>query len=68
MQSDYVYPALGDRKTSQEWVDSPDKDLLQRARQRTAEMLTCHCRTTLPRDVDAAIRASFPIRLNPIYD
>lgn len=68
MQSDYVYPALGDRKTPQEWADSPDKDLLQRARQRTAEMLAMPLPDHIPRDVDAAIRASFPIRLNPIYD
>ena len=42
--------------------------LRQRARQRTAEMLAMPLPDHIPRDVDAAIRASFPIRFNPIYD
>ena len=67
MQSDYVYPALGDRKTPQEWAETKDKDLLQRARQRTVEMLAMPVPTHIPREVDRAIRQRFPIRLSPIY-
>ena len=60
MESDYFYPALADRRTPQEWANADDGDLLERARQRTAEMLAApHPMHISPADRD--IRARFDI-------
>ncbi|MEO0822898.1 MAG: trimethylamine methyltransferase family protein, partial [Pseudomonadota bacterium] len=63
MLSDYFYPALADRRTPQEWAAADDRDLLARARQRTAELLAAPAPDHIPAAVDRAIRARFPIRL-----
>ena len=63
MQSDYFYPALADRRTPQEWAASEETDLLARARARTRELLEAPWPEHIPAEVDAAIRARFPIRL-----
>ena len=63
MQSDYFYPALSDRRTPQEWAGALDKDLLERARARTRELLDGPHPDHLPPEIDAQIRARFPIRL-----
>jgi len=62
MESDYFYPALADRRTPQEWATAPDKDLLERARQRTQELLAHPAPSHIPKDVDRDIRQHFPIR------
>jgi trimethylamine--corrinoid protein Co-methyltransferase len=63
MESDYYYPALADRRTPQEWAAAPDRDLLEKARARTAELLAAPPPSHIPEEVDAEIRARFPIRL-----
>jgi len=63
MESDYYYPPLADRRTPQEWAAAPDKDLLEKARARTAELLTSPPSGHIPVELDAEIRARFPIRL-----
>ncbi len=63
MQSDYFYPALADRRTPQEWQSGDDKDLLERARTRTRELLAAPPPDHIPDEVDREIRARFPIRL-----
>ncbi len=63
METDYVYPALGDRSTPQEWADSGAPDLLERARLRTAEMLAAPAPAHISPDVDAEIRTRWPIHL-----
>ena len=62
MESDYFYPALADRRTPQEWAAAHDKDLLERARQRTQELLANPPPSHIPDDVDRDIRRLFPIR------
>ncbi|MEL6282568.1 MAG: trimethylamine methyltransferase family protein [Pseudomonadota bacterium] len=64
MQSDYFYPALGDRTTPQEWADNGAEDLLAQARRRTREILDEPVVAHIPPEIDAEIRARFPIRLN----
>ena len=64
MQTDYFYPALGDRTTPQEWAEADQKDLLEQARARTAEILAGPPPTHIAPETDAEIRARFPIRLN----
>lgn len=63
MQSDYFYPALADRRTPQEWDAARDKDLLERARERTRELLSAPPPDHVPVEIDRAIRKRFPIRL-----
>ncbi len=65
MQSDYFYPALADRRTPQKWAAADDKDLLERARTRTHELLSAPHPSHIPPQTDAEIRARFPIRLEP---
>lgn len=64
MQTDYYYPAMADRRTPQEWDTASDKDLLERARIRTRELLSAPEPTHIAPETDAEIRARFPIRLN----
>ena len=63
METDYFYPALADRRTPQEWVAAGDKDLLERARQRTQELLAAPPPDHIEEAVDREIRSRFPIRL-----
>lgn len=63
MQTDYVYPALGDRTSPKEWAELGRPDLLARAVARKEELLAAPCAAAFPPDLDAAIRARFPIRL-----
>ena len=63
MQSDYYYPALGDRRTPQEWAAENDADLLARARRRTRELLAEPAPAHIPPEIDAEICKLFPIRL-----
>jgi trimethylamine--corrinoid protein Co-methyltransferase len=62
MESDYFYPSLADRRTPQEWADAPDKDLLERARLRTQELLSHPAPNHISPEIDRDIRARFPIR------
>ena len=63
MQTDYVYPALGDRSSPKEWEENQKPDLLQNATRRKDSILSQPSRAALPPDVDAAIRARFQIHL-----
>lgn len=63
MQLDYFYPALADRRTPQEWAAGDNRDLLERARQRTWQLLAEPHPAHVPAQADAEIRAKFPIRL-----
>lgn len=63
MESDYFYPAMADRRTPQEWEAAPGKDLLERARARTRELLSAPLPSHIPPEADAEVRRLFPIRL-----
>ncbi len=63
MQKDYFYPDLGDRTTPQEWHDQGAEDLLDRARERTRELLAAPLPTHISQEVLAQIKAEFPIML-----
>ncbi|MEM7424851.1 MAG: trimethylamine methyltransferase family protein [Pseudomonadota bacterium] len=67
MQSDYYYPALGDRTTPQEWAVKDEKDILAEARERTREILEGPRPDHIPREIETEIRKRFPVRLGEIY-
>ena len=63
MQSEYVYPAVGDRTSPKEWLEAGKPELASRAREATARILAEHFPRHIPDEVDDRIRAEFPIRI-----
>jgi trimethylamine--corrinoid protein Co-methyltransferase len=61
MQTEYLYPEIGNRLTPKDWVEAGKPDLIEAARRRKDSILqAAPCQ--VPADVDRAIRARFPIR------
>ncbi|MFQ6017676.1 MAG: trimethylamine methyltransferase family protein [Kiloniellaceae bacterium] len=63
MQKEYIYPDVGDRSSPKEWAEQGSTNVVQRAKQRTAELLSRHYPDHIDPALDARIRESFPIRL-----
>jgi trimethylamine--corrinoid protein Co-methyltransferase len=63
MQSDYVYPALGDRTSPKEWAELGKPGLISKAIARKEDILSKRPRAAFDPVVDAAIRAKFNIHL-----
>jgi len=63
MQSAYLYPAIGDRKSPNEWTEQGALDITARAEKKVREILGAHFPAHVPEAVDAGIRARFPVRL-----
>ncbi|WP_272010654.1 trimethylamine methyltransferase family protein [Roseovarius sp. ZX-A-9] len=65
METEYVYPSLADRNSPDNWTEQGAQDITERARKRVAEVLSAPCPTHITPENDAAVRAAFPIRLDP---
>ena len=65
MQTEYLYPILGDRSSPKEWEERGRPALLGRASKKVAEILGSHFPAHVPRHIDAQIRARYPVRLAP---
>lgn len=65
MKSDFYYPALADRQSVDEWLDAGRRSIWDRAQDRVAEILAGPPPTHLGRKSEDAIRASYPIRIEP---
>ena len=63
MQSDNVYPTLGDRTSPKEWAELGKPDLLQKATERKEEILSERSPARFDPSVDAKIRQAFNIHL-----
>jgi trimethylamine--corrinoid protein Co-methyltransferase len=63
MQTEYLYPTVGDRRSPNEWVEQGSLDILQRAAAKVQDILAHHYPAHIPEAVDAAIRREFPVRL-----
>ncbi len=63
MQTDYIYPALGDRTSPKEWVEKGRPNLVAGAKARKEQILSQPSAARLPPDIDAALRARFAIHL-----
>ncbi|MCY4664239.1 MAG: trimethylamine methyltransferase family protein, partial [Acidimicrobiaceae bacterium] len=63
MQREYIYPELGDRDTPDNWLDAGGKDSRARAHEYVQRVLAEHHPTHVGAEVDARIRAAFPIHL-----
>jgi trimethylamine--corrinoid protein Co-methyltransferase len=65
MQTEYVYPALGDRTSPKEWAEIGRPDLIQKAIARKREILDGFFPKHLPYEIDKAVRERFNIHLTP---
>jgi trimethylamine--corrinoid protein Co-methyltransferase len=63
MQSDYVYPEIGDRMSPKEWTEAGRVDILDRARTRTREILSTHYPRHIGDALDSDLRGRFPVKL-----
>jgi len=63
MQSAYLYPAIGDRKSPNEWTEQGALDIAERAARKVSEILATHFPAHVPEAIDARIREQFPVRL-----
>ncbi len=63
MESDFFYPAIGDRLMPAEWEDQGATDIWTRAKARTREILSTHYPTYIEPAIDDKIRANFNILL-----
>jgi trimethylamine--corrinoid protein Co-methyltransferase len=63
MQSEYIYPEVGDRTSPKEWIEQGSIDVLTRARNQVAEILTSHYPSHIDPALDERIRASFDVKL-----
>ena len=62
MERDYHYPKLADRDPPITWAEQGAQTAWDRARTEARRILAHHHPNPIDRDVDAAIRAAFPIR------
>ena len=65
MQSDHVYPTLGDRTSPKEWAEKGKPGLVEKASKRKHEILAKRSAARFDDATDARIRARFPIHLAP---
>ena len=63
MQTEYVYPRLGNRMSPKEWYESERPDLLDAAIARKREILDAPDPGLIAPEIDAAIRERFAIHL-----
>jgi trimethylamine--corrinoid protein Co-methyltransferase len=63
MQTEYLYPAVGDRRSPNEWLEQGALDVTARAMRKVQEILASHYPSHVPEAVDAIIRQRYPVRL-----
>ncbi|MFT5218957.1 MAG: trimethylamine--corrinoid protein Co-methyltransferase [Planctomycetota bacterium] len=63
MQSDFVYPEIGDRRSIDEWEAEGSKDIRSVAIERTRQILGQHYPHHLSDELDRELREQFDIRL-----
>jgi len=63
MQTDFVYPEIGDRRTIAEWEADGSKDIREVARERTRQILAQHYPQHISAEMEQKLRDKFDIRL-----
>jgi trimethylamine--corrinoid protein Co-methyltransferase len=64
METEFVYPKLGDRTSTDEWEAGGGRDIRDRARERVREILSSHYPVYVEPHIDEEIRRRFPIVLS----
>ncbi len=67
MQTEYVYPEIGDRTSPKEWAELDRPDILVTAARRKDAILASHFPDTIDAELDERLRASFDIKLPREY-
>ncbi len=67
METEYVYPLVGDRTSPKEWVEQGSPSYNGRAREKTTEILTTHFPAHIDPALDESIRERFDIKLDRGY-
>jgi trimethylamine--corrinoid protein Co-methyltransferase len=63
MQTEYLYPVVGDRSSPKEWEEKGRPSILDRATRKLEAILRSHYPTHVPNHIDDQIRAAFPVHL-----
>ncbi len=63
MQSDFVYPDIGDRRSVAEWEESGAHTAVDVAKERLQTIMQGEPRNQIPREIDQQLRSRFDIRL-----
>ena len=63
MQTDFVYPEIGDRRPIDEWEADGSKDIHEVARERTRQILKQHYPKHISAEMEQKLRDRFDIRL-----
>ncbi|MBZ0129078.1 MAG: trimethylamine methyltransferase family protein [Rhodobacteraceae bacterium] len=63
MQTDYIYPAIGDRTSPKEWVEKGKPNLIRAASRLKNDILSQPAEAAFDAETDARIRARFAIHL-----
>jgi trimethylamine--corrinoid protein Co-methyltransferase len=63
MQTEYLYPAVGDRRSPNEWTEQGATSVAERATRRVQEILATHFPAHVPEAIDDEIRRHFPVKL-----
>ena len=63
MQTDYIYPAVGDRLNPEDWADAGSLNVRARANRRVAEILALPSPSHITPTAEILIRDRFPIHL-----
>lgn len=63
MQSEFIYPTVGDRLSPKEWSERGQPQAIARAKSRLQTILSSHFPTHISPEVDDAIRERFPVCL-----
>ena len=65
MQTEYLYPEVGDRRSASDWNESGNQTVYELAHERVKEILSGHYPEYIDPKADLAIRDQFPIQLAP---
>jgi trimethylamine---corrinoid protein Co-methyltransferase len=65
METEYLYPVIADRQSSDMWRQAGSRDIQESARQRVRQVLSSHYPQYIDPGIDAEIRGRFPIQLAP---
>jgi len=63
METEFLYPRLGDRASLNEWLETPAPPIADRALEAARKILGEHFPGHIPASVDAKIRSAFDIRI-----
>jgi trimethylamine--corrinoid protein Co-methyltransferase len=63
MESEYLYPTVGDRRSPNEWREQGALDVAARAQKRVEEILVTHYPAHVAGAIDDEIRRRFPVKL-----